>query len=212
MVRDKTRWIDVSTPLRAEMAVWPGDTPFAFSEASRIAAGAMCNVSALTMSTHAGTHIDAPWHFEDDGKTVLEIDPDIFFGPATVIDLSGRSAISADDLGDEALPERVLIRTDNSKLSLAGAFREDYVAVMPDAAQRMVDDGVRLVGVDYLSVAPYDQPDATHHVLLQNEVLIVEGLRLGACPIGTHEFVVLPLPVEGADGAPCRAFLGVAED
>jgi len=82
--------------------------------------------------------------------------------------------------------------------------------VAPDAAQRLVEDGVRLVGVDYLSVAPFKEPGGvTHHRLLENEVLVVEGLRLGACTAGTYPFVVLPLPLAGADGAPCRAFLGV---
>jgi arylformamidase len=103
----------------------------------------------------------------------------------------------------------VLFKTRNSARDAALPFDKKFVALAEDAAQRLVDDGVRLVGVDYLSVAPYKQPgQGTHHILLQAEVFIVEGLRLAAIPAGIHQFTVLPLPFVGADGSPCRAFIG----
>lgn len=202
-------WIDVTIPMRHGMTAWPGDTPFAMRAESRIGVGDECNVSKLTMSTHTGTHVDAPWHFEDDGKKLDEIDTSLFFGEARVLEIPDADVITADALGDAPLPRRLLLKTRNSRIPLDAPFEEDFVALAPDAAQRLVDEGVQLVGVDYYSVAPYQQPgQPTHHILLQNDVLIVEGLVLKAIEPGQYQFVVLPLALVVADGAPCRAFIG----
>lgn len=207
------RWVDVSIPMRPGMTFWPGDTPFAWEASSRIAEGAGCNVSRIAMSTHAGTHVDAPWHFEDGGKKLDELDPEVFFGEALLMDLSQETTIRAAALGPRPLPQRVLFKTRNSWYSIEGALRTDFVALEPDAAQRLADEGVRLVGIDYFSIAPYKQAgQETHHILLRKDILIVEGLRLGELAAGRYEFVVLPLPLAGADGAPCRAFLRRKED
>jgi arylformamidase len=203
-------WIDVSIPMKPGMTVWPGDAPFSMVPAARISEGASCNVSTLAMSTHTGTHVDAPWHFEESGKALDEVDTSVFFGDALVVDLPNVDQVAASDLGDSPLPPRVLFKTRNSQYPPNGPFRTSYVAVAPDAAQRLVKDGVRLVGVDYLSVAPYKQSGQdTHHILLRANVFVVEGLILCDVPAGVHPFVVLPLPLVGADGAPCRAFIGV---
>ena len=206
------RWIDVSISLREGMVVWPGDTPFAFMPDSRIADGASCNTSVVTTPTHAGTHCDAPWHFEDEGKRLHEVDPAVFFGEAEVIHLPDLAVITAADLPARKLPQRVLFKTSNSDYDEALPFNTKFVALDLSAAERLVADGVRLVGVDYLSVAPYKNSGPTHHALLQNDVFVVEGLRLKAIPAGTCEFVVLPMPLHGADGAPCRAFVGLPDD
>jgi len=203
-------WIDVSIPLENGLTVWPGDTPFAFEPGLRIARGDMCNVSRIAMSSHTATHVDAPWHFEDAGKRLDEVDTGIYMGQARVIDASGKARIEADDLGSASLPPRVLLKTDNSKRPFDQPFQQDYVALTPDAAQRLVDEEVGLIGIDYLSIAPFDDPETVHHILLGNEIMIVEGLRLEAIPPGTHEFIVLPLALKGADGAPARAFIGLA--
>ncbi|NUM53673.1 MAG: cyclase family protein [Candidatus Hydrogenedentes bacterium] len=206
------RWIDVTIPMMPGMTVWPGDPAFTLAPAARIADGANCNVSTLTLSTHTGTHCDAPWHFEDSGKKLDEIDTSVFFGDALVIDLPNVDMIRADDLRPETLPPRVLFKTRNSGYPINAPFNKDYVALDRCAAQRCVDDGVRLVGVDYLSVAPYKQPQQpTHHILLQANVFVVEGLSLNQIAAGTYPFVVLPMHVAGADGAPCRAFIGIEE-
>lgn len=203
------RWIDVSIPMRPGMTVWPGDVEFRYEPTSRIADGAGANVSSITLSTHTGTHVDAPWHFEDDGKRLHEVDTAVFFGEARVLDLTEADRVTADALGREPLPPRVLLKTRNSLYPVDGPFRTDYVAVEEDAAARMVDEGVRLVGVDYLSVAPYKQAgQETHHLLLRAGVFIVEGLVLKDIPAGPCQFTVLPLPLVDADGAPCRAFVG----
>lgn len=207
-----TRWIDVSIPLHEGLTVWPGDTPFAFEPQLRIEAGDPCNVSSIKMSSHAGTHVDAPWHFEDEGRRLHEVDTSVFFGSAQLIDLPDVDRVRADDLGPGPLQPRVLLKTRNSQRNEREPFTEDYVSVDEDAAQRLVDEGVRLIGVDYLSVAPFDQVlQETHHILLQNDVFIVEGLRLAAFDAGAYAFVVLPLAIKGADGAPARAFVGIEE-
>jgi arylformamidase len=191
------------------MAVWPGDPPVEFEAVARIAAGDECNVSAFRVSTHTGTHIDAPWHFEEGGARLDAIDTRLFFGDALLLDLPDADSIRAVDLSAQPLPSRVLFRTRNSAISLDEPFRTDFVGLAEDCAQRLVDDGVRLVGIDYLSIAPFEQPgEGTHHILLQSGVVIVEGLRLAAFAAGTYPFIVLPLPLVGADGAPARAFIG----
>ncbi|HOZ47769.1 MAG TPA: cyclase family protein [Candidatus Hydrogenedentes bacterium] len=208
----KPYWVDVSIPLHEGMTVWPGDPPFQCVPNTRIAEGASSNTSVVTLGTHTGTHLDAPWHFESDGAPLDAVDPSRFFGDALVLDLTHVDTIAEADLPREQLPPRVLFKTRNSAIPLESPFRRDFVAIEPDAALRLVDDGVRLVGVDYLSVAPYKQPNGlTHHHLLRAKVLIVEGLRLAQVEPGIHAFIVLPLALVGADGAPCRAFIGPME-
>ena len=205
-----TTWKDVSVPLRPKITVWPGDETLSLTAQSRVANGDASNVSQITLSTHTGTHVDAPWHFEDDGKRLDEVHHAVFFGDATLYDLSHLDIIGAADLGDTALPPRILIKTRASEWSYEEPFHEDFPALDPTAAQRLVDEGVRLVGIDYLSIEPFAQTDGpTHHILLGNEVFIVEGLRLKDILPGTYPFTVLPLPLAAADGAPARAFLGV---
>ena len=206
------RWIDVTIPMCESMTVWPGDPAFSLVPGSRIADGAGCNVSLLSMSTHTGTHVDAPWHFEDDGPRLDQVDTSVFFGDALLLDLPDCDIIRGKHLGDAPLPSRVLFKTRNSSLPPNGPFQPGYVALAPDAAERLVEEGVRLVGVDYLSVAPFKQPGQdTHHILLRNNVFVVEGLLLSPFVTGTYPFVVLPLHLVGADGAPCRAFIGEEE-
>lgn len=202
------RWYDVSIPLHAGTTVWPGDCAFQLTPASRIAEGSSCNTSEITCPTHIGTHCDAPWHFEDGGKRLHEIDTSVFFGDALILEVSGTNVISAEHLGEDPLPQRVLFKTGNSDYPADGPFHQHFTGLDASAAQRLVDDGVRLVGIDYLSIAPYKQSGPTHHILLQNDVFVVEGLRLAGFSAGTYPFVVLPMPLAGADGAPCRAFIG----
>lgn len=202
------RWHDVSIPLHEGMTVWPGDPPFEFRPLSRIGNGDGCNTSRIAISTHLGTHVDAPWHFEDNGRKLHEVDTAVFFGEAVLIEVAGVDLIHAEDLGRASLPRRVLIRTRNSDYAADAPFQKDFVALAEDAAQRLADEDVRLVGVDYLSLAPFKQKGhGTHHILLRNEILVVEGLRLKGLPPGPCSFTMLPLALFGADGAPCRAFV-----
>lgn len=200
-------WIDVSKTISENLVVWPGDTEYAFAANSRVADGDSCNTSNFRLSTHAGTHCDAPWHFEEDGKRLDAVDPAIFFGPATLIDLPDVDRITAADLPPAPYPARILFRTRCSAQPEDAPFDEAYVGLEDDAAQALVAGGVRLVGIDAPSIAPFNNTGPTHHTLLRAEVFIVEGLRLAACTPGPCEFIVLPLPMAGVDGAPCRAFL-----
>lgn len=201
------RWIDVSMPMTEGMPAWPGDPPFEAVPCERIASGASCNTTRLTLTTHTGTHIDAPWHFIEDGKRVEQVDESLFFGEARLMDVGEVDMVRAADLGAAPLPRRMLLRTRNS---LDGAPCAGYAALAEDAARRLVNEGVRLVGVDGLSVGLADESgDAAHRILLGNDVLIVEGLRLGGVAAGPCRFIVLPLPLAGIDGAPCRAYARV---
>jgi len=202
------KWFDVSIPLHAGATVWPGDQAMSLTPAGRIAQGDHCNTSVITCPTHIGTHCDAPWHFEDGGKRLEEVDTALFFGDALLVALEDVDVIRASDLRPERFPERVLFKTRNSQYPANAPFKKDFVALDVSAAERLVADGVKLVGIDYLSIAPFGNSGPTHHALLQNDVFVVEGLRLGGFSAGTYPFVVLPLPLTGADGAPCRAFLG----
>jgi len=204
-------WHDVSIPIHDGTTVWPGDSPVRLTADSRVAEGASCNTSTISLPTHTGTHCDAPWHFEEGGRKLHEIDPAVYFGDATVIHLPEVDRITAADLGTSPLPPRVLFKTRNSDYPVNGPFNTSFVALAQDAAQRLVDDGVRLVGIDYLSIAPYKNSGPTHHTLLRHDVFVVEGLCLRDVPPGVHPFVVLPMPIHGADGAPCRAFVGLPE-
>jgi len=202
-------WVDISIPMKPGMTVWPGDPPFTLSPLERVSEGAVCNTSLLSMGTHTGTHIDAPWHYDDRGPKLNEVDTDLFFGPVRVLELAEVGMIRAEDLGAEPLAKRMLLKTRNSAFPVNSSFRKNYAAVEADAAERIVSEGVQLLGVDYLSVEPYVQANSeTHRRLLHGGVLVVEGLCLQGIEAGDYQFVVLPLPIHGVDGAPCRAFLG----
>lgn len=202
-------WIDVTMPLRPDMAIWPGDPVFSITPEADMAAGDSCNLARLSLSTHTGTHMDAPWHFIPGGARVDEADPALFFGRALVLDLPDTDLVRAADLPGAPLPERLLLKTRNSLRLLDAPFDPDFVAVAPDAAERMVADGVRLLGVDGFSIGAFRDSGPTHHILLGAGVFAVEGLRLAVVPGGWCEFVALPLLVAGGDGAPCRAFVRV---
>ena len=166
---------------------------------------------------HTGTHVDAPWHFLENGSTVEQLPIDVLIGQAIVAYLPGVSAVTASDLADLVLPpskKRLLLRTSNSELWAKGVpeFRKDYVALTADAARWVVDQGVRLIGVDYLSVQRYDDSSITHQILLGANVIILEGLNLTDVQPGPYELVCLPLKLVGSDGAPARAVLVKGRD
>lgn len=200
-------WHDVSIPLNPNTIVWPGDPAFLLEPMARIQEGASCNTSKIVMSTHTGTHCDAPWHFIDNGLKLERVPHDLFFGEALVIDLPTVEIIHVDDLPQKPLPKRIVFKTRNSEKPTSGTFDKDFVALSEDAALRLVADEVQLVGIDALSIAPFGNGTPIHQILLKAGIFIIEGLRLHNIPQGTHEFVVLPLAIEGADGSPCRAFI-----
>lgn len=204
--------IDITLTLSEKLPTWPGDPEIKLSKLSRIQDGADANVTALSMAVHAGTHIDAPHHFVDDGYSVEDIPLDLMVGPATVIELTGQDTITREDLEEAGIPahsKRLLFKTPNSKLweEKDYEFKEDFIALGQDAAEFLVERGVVLVGVDYLSVAPFSEPVPTHQTLLKAGVLIIESLNLSRVEAGDYSLLCLPLKIAGSDGAPARVLL-----
>ncbi|MBP9002333.1 MAG: cyclase family protein [Candidatus Hydrogenedentes bacterium] len=199
-------WIDISMPVTPDITGWPGDPAFSLQTTSRISQGDLCNLTAMSLSCHTGTHCDAPWHFVDHGPTLEQVPHDRFFGPALVLDMGDAFLITEDHLPRSPLPPRVLFKTRNSTRPHNAPFDEQFTALDVSAARRLVADGVVMVGVDGLSVAPYGNAVPTHETLLRAGVFVVEGLRLAVLTAGWWEVIVLPMPLVGVDGAPCRAF------
>ncbi|HEB66109.1 MAG TPA: cyclase family protein [Chloroflexi bacterium] len=203
---------DISLTVSPALPVWPGDPPIEFSPLSRIADGESANVTHISMCVHAGTHIDAPLHFLAEGNAVDELDLRLLMGRAFVLHLPDVDLITADVLRQAEIPprtRRLLFKTRNSEWWAAGhtAFREDYVALSADAAEYLVGRGVKVVGVDYLSVAPFHDTVPTHQILLGGGVVIIEGLNLSGVSEGRYTLYCLPVKLLGTDGAPARAVL-----
>ena len=208
------RTIDVSLRISPSMLTWPNDPGVELTPQQRIARGDAANVSQLTLGTHTGTHVDPPFHFVDGAAAVDELSPDVLIGDAVVVDARGRAGeLTPHDMDALRVPrdaQRVLLRTDNSELWTRDhvEFPDTYTCLSPDAAQWVVDRGIRLIGVDFLSVERKGAPGhPTHVTLLRAGVVIVEGLDLSNVEPGAYRLVCLPLKIAGGDGAPARAVL-----
>ncbi len=202
--------IDVTVPIDSNLANYPGNTPFSLEAIKRLANGDSSNVSTLHLSAHAGTHVDAPRHFFDDGGGVESLALEMLCGRTRVVELTTRKGVTAEDLAGFDLREdvRLLLKTANSRLWGTPEFHPDFIGVTEGAARFLVDRGVKVVGVDYLSVEPYKTPGApAHHILLGAGTIVIEGLNLRDVEPGSYEMFCLPLAVVGADGAPARVIL-----
>lgn len=205
-------WIDISMPLRTDVIGWPGDVPVEVARRASIGQGSDYNISMLVLSTHSGTHMDAPLHFIRDGRSIDMLDLDATVGPARVIEISDPESVKPAELErlDIRPGERLLFKTRNSGRPWPDLpFEEEYVFVSPEAAEYLVSRKVRCVGVDYLSVGPLDMERSvpTHTRLLEGGVWIIECLYLGEVAAGDYDLICLPLRVEGAEGAPARAIV-----
>ena len=202
--------IDVSVPLDSHTPTYPGNTPFTLEGIKRIARGDSSNLSTLHLSAHAGTHVDAPRHFFDNAPATESLPLEMLFGRTRVAEVRSRKGIDADELGTLDLSEdiRVLFKTVNSKYWGMAEFHADYVGVTEAGARYLVEHGIKVVGVDYLSVEVFNQPGApAHHLLLGGGVIVIEGLNLRDVEPGMYEMFCLPLPIVGSDGAPARVVL-----
>ncbi len=208
-----SRIIDVSLGIGSDLLTWPGDPGVSVERAKLLERGDPANVSELTMGSHTGTHVDPPVHFIQGADPIDGLDLEVFYGPALVSDLREADTIGPEELEALDLPdgtERLLCRTRNSELWTQSrpSFPDDYVAVTPDGAAWIVDRGLKLVGVDFLSVEKTEGPDhPVHKTLLGGGTIIVEGLNLSQVEPGGYTFVCLPLKIMGGDGAPARAAL-----
>lgn len=204
---------DVSLTIREGMPVWPGDDKVVLSRRAKIEEGAHANVSFLSLSAHTGTHVDAPYHFLASGSKVNEMPLEILVGPALVVEVpESVDVIDADVVRNCNIPQntiRVLFKTRNSHFweTESDEFQTGFVGIDQSGSQELVKRGVKLVGIDYLSISPYKVSKPTHDVLLGASMVIIEGLDLRSVGSGTYNLVCLPLKLLGADGAPARAIL-----
>ena len=202
---------DISVPVATGGTVYPGNPEIRIEPASEVSKGASSNVSRVSMGSHTGTHVDAMKHFFDGTSTVDQLPLESLVGPATVIAFPDDvMSVTAEHLMRHRLDgvSRLLIKTRNSGFIKDGTFHKDYTYVAPDAAEQLVALGLKLVGVDYLSVEQFHSGHhKTHRTLLGKNVVIVEGLDLSAVMPGKYELYCLPLRLAGLDGAPARAIL-----
>lgn len=208
------RLYDISVAIGPHMPSWPGDPVFESRLVDAISEGEAANVSWIGLGAHCGTHVDAPLHFFQGGAAVDSLPLDVLVGPCVVAELPVTGAIRAADLAALRLKPgatRLLLKTTNSSLwrSSDSTFRPDFVGLAPDAADWVVHQGIRLLGIDYLSVEPYPAPreHPVHTTLLAAGVVILEGTDLSGVAPGAYLLVCLPLKLIGLEGAPARAIL-----
>ncbi|MDP9202752.1 MAG: cyclase family protein [Gemmatimonadota bacterium] len=206
-----SRIYDISVPIRSGGLVYPENPEIDIALQQSVAKGAGANVSAIRFGSHTGTHADAARHFFDDGQPVDQIPLDRLIGPALLVSFAddvrtvGSAELQAHDLKGH---NRILLRTRNSALLSRKEFVSDYTYLAPDGAEYLVDKGVEVVGIDYLSIEQFHSGHhRTHRTLLAKSVVILEGLDLSVPPPGEYQLICLPLRIEGCDGAPARAVL-----
>ena len=204
---------DISLTLSLDLPTWPGDPKLELKQFESMDKGSSTNCTSISTSVHVGTHVDAPHHFLNDGRTVEGLSLEVLTGPCYVLQLpDGVDAITSEVLKRSEITsdmKRILFGTSNSHLWASGEkeFQTDFVAITEDGAEWLVEHGIQLVGVDYLSVALYGDSTPTHSILLKAGVVVVEGLNLSKVMRGFYDLYCLPLKIAGSDGAPARAIL-----
>lgn len=206
------RIYDVSLGVSSDMPVWPGDPPVRLERVQKIADGANANVSRLACGVHTGTHVDAPVHFIEGAKGIETLSLKVLTGRVHVVGLPEAEVLDAPTLEAariDSRARRVVFKTRNSDYwaHQVTTFQKDFVGVDASGAEWLVRRGIQLVGVDYLSVAPYKQSRPTHVALLRAGVVVVEGLDLSQVAPGRYTLYCLPLKLVGCDGAPARVIL-----
>jgi arylformamidase len=209
-----TKLYDISRAMHAKMAVWPGDDAFELRRTGHIADGSPVNVSTLALSAHTGTHVDAPYHFEDDAITLDKVNLSAYWGPAQVVTVNKTSGpLTPNDFAgyDLGRAPRLLVHSPTSEAD-PNVFPDGFVHPSPELADHLGRLGVILYGADAPSMDPQDSKDlAGHHALQRNNILILEGLDLSGVPDGVYELAALPLKLIDGDGSPVRAVLRTLE-
>lgn len=201
---------DVTLTISDDLTVWPGNPKVTINKKKNITSGDSCNTSQLDMGSHTGTHIDAPYHFEEDGLKLDQIPLNTLIGKVRVFRFETEEEIGLKEVKamDIVNVNRVLFRTINSSYWKSNEFRKGFTAITSEAARYLVDSGIILVGIDYLSIENFDnKAHETHHILLRNGVIILEGLDLSDINPGDYELIALPLKIKDGDGSPVRAIL-----
>jgi arylformamidase len=200
--------IDISQPLRDGIPVWPGDTHFSFSLNWSMEETGSVNVGQLNMSAHTGTHVDAPFHFDNEGQRILDLPLERYIGPAVVVSVEHAENIGPEHLSgiDLTAVKKVLFKTDAWKD--LQSFPESIPPIKPELAPFLKEKGIHLIGVDLPSVDELDSKEMeAHHALTENDILILEGIVLKNVKPGYYELYAMPLPLKEADGSPVRAVL-----
>jgi arylformamidase len=204
-------WLDISVPLQTGMPTFEGDPTIEIQLALSLDRGDVCNLTRLDMGAHTGTHLDAPSHFLAGAGASETIPLDALMGPVWVVDaLDQHGHITAADLDRLEIPddeERLLFRTTNSELWNQPGFQSGFIGIDVSAADVLAGRGLRLLGIDYLSVAPFGNPTPTHRSLLGAGIVVLEGLDLRAVEPGPYELLCLPIRLVGSDGVPARALV-----
>ena len=205
-----TTFIDITHPLREEIATWPGDTPYQLTRVLNMSEGSSVNLTTITMSAHTGTHVDAPLHFQDDGTPLDQVDIMPYWGPAQVISVDKPSGgLLPADLAhvDLSLAPRLLVHSTASHKPSTEFIRE-FVYPTPQLAEWLAAHGIILYGSDAPSMDDMHSNSLPgHNALQQNGIVIVEGLKLADVEDGVYDFVAMPLKIVGGDGCPVRAVL-----
>jgi arylformamidase len=200
---------DISRLLTPGHPTWPGDAPYRLTPVARIAQGDSVNTGELATSTHTGTHVDAPWHYDDAGVRLDEVPLEVYVGPCQVLSVTPQDGyVTPDALAGlpDVLPPRLLLHT--GQPAHWDTFPEDFTALTPSFVREIARRGVRLLGTDCPSVDPMTSKTLEAHAACRETgVLILEGLNLSATPDGDYDLMCLPLPLAGVDGAPARAVL-----
>jgi len=206
------KYYDITLPISDSLVLWPGDPPIQITQPSNIERGDTATITRISMGAHTGTHVDAPLHFVSGGGSVDTLSLNTLIGDAVVIDATGHSELSATVLKNFKIPlgaKRILFKTENSGHWARGesAFFTDYVAISNDGALWLIEHGCTLVGIDYLSIAPFHDTISTHKTFLNAGVIVVEGLDLSSIESGNYHMICLPLKLEDGEGAPARVVL-----
>jgi arylformamidase len=201
-------WIDITQPLTNDIAVWPGDTPFSYEVSVTKEKSGSVNIGKVTMSIHTGTHIDAPFHFDNEGRKVKDLDVSVYVGIARMIDADHLESIGAEEMKAFDLEgvSRLLIRT--RPQSIPTIFPSKITLFSPDLAPYLREMGIKLIGIDIPSVDPLNSKELeTHHALFENGIHILENVVLEHIKPGDYHLISLPLLIEEADGSPVRAII-----
>ena len=205
--------IDISIDISPDMVQWEGDSPVKIRQVLDVAKGAPYNLSEMKMSVHTGTHMDAPRHFLDDGALIEDFPLELLIGEVQVVDIpQDAESINATVLraaGIRSGIKRVLFKTRNSQYwkTHPQEFQDDFVSVSLDGADYLIEQGMELVGIDYLSISPADDFRPVHSRLMEKNIAIIETLDLSEAEAGFYTLVCLPLKLRGVEGAPVRAVL-----
>jgi len=201
---------DITLTISESTITWPRDPKVSIQKTRLISKGNSCNVSELKFGSHCGTHIDAPYHFEENGIKIDQIPLDYLIGDVTVFNIKNKEKIDLEDIKSLKLNNinRVIFKTINSTYWKLPEFKSDFVYLTKEAARYLVDSSIKLVGIDYLSIEKYGNKGAdTHHTLLKNGIVVIEGLDLSEVEAGNYELIALPLKIKDCDGSPARVIL-----